>query len=902
MSDIHIINHTHWDREWFLTHEYTTAWIPALIDSLVELVRENPSYEFLFDGQTLVIEDLLRTRPDYLPVVQELVKGGNLQLGPLYSQPDWRLVSGELHMRNLSFGVTDAEALGGRADIAWLVDTFGHVSQAPQILASHGIDAAYVWRGVPEMAPLFRWVGADGTELATIDLFGGYRNLYGVSKTAEIAVHRLEAEVAKLRPAYGELPIPLFDGYDLDTEPEDPARFYAGLEVDPSIVLRESSRRTYADAVLRHRESAPAIAGELLSGKFGSTFPGSLSSRTYLLLLHHDAEIALHRRVEPLLALAAACGRPVDVDALDRRSRELLQNGVHDCICGVSIDQVHERMERSSRRMLRWADTEIASAASEVLGRFAPGAYAVSTCAATSTSVVRGEGVAAVVDAIGVGVAPVVLSPIRPMGETLPAFEWSNDHYRARLDASGLVVDGVGRLGAIVVRRDDGDTYSSEPGEIIGVLTPSADPRQVDASDVDTTVELPLALESDGLSVTATLRCRFSSLPLIEMEIDLDSTGTAFRIDAEFETGIDSDRVWAGMPFDLVERQHVDRDLFGHDIDAKTSAILMGQREVDEVDEFPFHDVVATTDDERTALVLARGIRSYSSRPDGTISLALRRSTEWVARTGLQRRSGDAGPAMYVPGARCERTITHQLAFVTHHGRLDVLKDMATVEAFIAPPLLATVDGGSGTAESWTVLDESLPLTSLRVVGDETVIRLWNPADETVHLHGPLDRRAALGAVLASSATVQAKEIVTAAITLESPPTADQPGQVTVLTSSADRAGLSRSRPAPDVMRLLEERTEELRAGLAETTHALTTATGADSYRLTHRSTVFERELLEVELSYELNQRLAESVAEVSIPDEADPTIGDIGRRLNDLRVQRRIYDYVVQALAEVED
>ena len=33
---VHIINHTHWDREWFLSNVYTTHWIPTLIDKLLE--------------------------------------------------------------------------------------------------------------------------------------------------------------------------------------------------------------------------------------------------------------------------------------------------------------------------------------------------------------------------------------------------------------------------------------------------------------------------------------------------------------------------------------------------------------------------------------------------------------------------------------------------------------------------------------------------------------------------------------------------------------------------------------------------------------------------------------------------------------------------------------------------
>jgi alpha-mannosidase len=65
LPQVHIINHTHWDREWFLTSIYTRRWIPGLIDRLEELVAANPDFAYLLDGQTLVIEDLLAVAPEY---------------------------------------------------------------------------------------------------------------------------------------------------------------------------------------------------------------------------------------------------------------------------------------------------------------------------------------------------------------------------------------------------------------------------------------------------------------------------------------------------------------------------------------------------------------------------------------------------------------------------------------------------------------------------------------------------------------------------------------------------------------------------------------------------------------------------------------------------------------------
>jgi alpha-mannosidase len=87
-TKIHIIHHTHWDREWFLTSVYTSQWIPNLINRLCDLSEKNPNYRFLLDGQTLVIEDLLAIAPQYQTKVEALIRSGTLCIGPYYCQPD----------------------------------------------------------------------------------------------------------------------------------------------------------------------------------------------------------------------------------------------------------------------------------------------------------------------------------------------------------------------------------------------------------------------------------------------------------------------------------------------------------------------------------------------------------------------------------------------------------------------------------------------------------------------------------------------------------------------------------------------------------------------------------------------------------------------------------------------
>ncbi|RPI29940.1 MAG: alpha-mannosidase, partial [Chloroflexota bacterium] len=273
----HIINHTHWDREWFLTSVYTSPWIAGLIDKLAGLVEQNPDFHFFLDGQTLVIEDLIRLHPHYQNKVEQLVRSGNLQIGPYYCQPDWRMTTGEALLRNLLFGRQDMKRYGISADAGWLVDTFGHISQAPQIHGLFGITSVYIWRGAPQMQPFFYWQGADGTRLFTINLFGGYRNLYGVTHVPEIAAARLQAEIEKLAPYYPTRDVPLFDGYDLEDNPEDPLRFYreSGSQVPPQITVQEATPGSFAQAIQQNDIRFPLVAGELISGKYGAVFPGT---------------------------------------------------------------------------------------------------------------------------------------------------------------------------------------------------------------------------------------------------------------------------------------------------------------------------------------------------------------------------------------------------------------------------------------------------------------------------------------------------------------------------------------------------------------------------------------------------------------------------------------------------
>ena len=144
-------------------------------------------------------------------------------------------------------------------------------------------------------------------------------------------------------------------------------------------MLHESTPALFAQEIGAKALDLPTLAGELNSGKYGATFPGVFSARAYLKVMARDCETMLFQQVEPLATLAWLKGRPYAAEQYAAWGRALLQNAVHDCICGVSIDEVHEKMEISYRRTFDAMQEELQASLATVLSGFAPGLYAVST-------------------------------------------------------------------------------------------------------------------------------------------------------------------------------------------------------------------------------------------------------------------------------------------------------------------------------------------------------------------------------------------------------------------------------------------------------------------------------------------------------------------------------------------
>jgi len=121
----HLIPHTHWDREWFLPRASFHARLVTMFDELVERLQTDTAFKtFLLDGQTVLVEDYLRARPERENDVKALVKTGRLQVGPWYVLADELIPSGESLVEDVQDAYVDSGServvpISLRGGMAW---------------------------------------------------------------------------------------------------------------------------------------------------------------------------------------------------------------------------------------------------------------------------------------------------------------------------------------------------------------------------------------------------------------------------------------------------------------------------------------------------------------------------------------------------------------------------------------------------------------------------------------------------------------------------------------------------------------------------------------------------------------------------------------------------------------
>jgi alpha-mannosidase len=323
-----------------------------MMDDLLERLEPEPALRFHLDGQTVLVEDYLRVRPEQTARVERLVRGGRLALGPWYVLADELIPTGESLIRNLLAGTADAERLGHRSGVLYSPDAFGHPAALPSLAAEFGLRQGVLWRGLGgqpgQERDLYRWRGPDARDILLYHLpAGGYEVGAGLSIQSE-ALGAQWSELRGLlvsRAAGSHVAVPVGADHHA-AHPELPALRDRLANLEPDGEVRISSFDEFLAAAEGEAGAASVVTGELRwSYGYTWTLQGVHGTRARLKRRSSEAELWLSRIAEPLAALALLRGGP-DLGPLLRHAwRTLLRSQFHDSICGCTADLVSRRVE-----------------------------------------------------------------------------------------------------------------------------------------------------------------------------------------------------------------------------------------------------------------------------------------------------------------------------------------------------------------------------------------------------------------------------------------------------------------------------------------------------------------------------------------------------------------------------
>lgn len=763
-----VVPHTHWDREWYLPFEQFRLRLVDVVDEVLDVLERDERMRFVLDGQTIVLEDYLELRPENEVRLAALIQANRIEIGPSYQLPDEYLVGQEALVRNLFAGRRDCERYGVGSSVGYAPDTFGHVSQLPQIFLGFGLDNLVFARGLGNEAEtlgaIFRWRGFDGSELLAIRQLGNYDNAVDLRSGGQIL--EFWGEFGARVEQVGLKDVLLCNGTDHRAIQADLPEVLDALEAAlPRASFRIATYSEYVAAVRPLRRGLGLHAGELCGGRERPVLRGINSARMYLKQRSEQTERLL-LSAEAVASLAALAGRNPGYRypraELDLAWRYLLRNHPHDSIGGCSVDQVHRDMLHRFDAARLIAESLCDQAVAALVGGELDWTWGlppeksdwtvVNPLPWARRGVVDVAGVPVAVELPGFGA--VGARPVAARGAAGGARAGErtieNGVYRveALSDGTFTVVDletGVGFAGLHLLEdvADRGDEYNF--CSTAGDMPLRAGPAQVRARvfgpraelEVRQSLLLPAALEAGRRERSGRLvRCPVTTLVRLEGESErvelrttVDNRARDHRLRVVFPSGCSCESVRVEGHFALLER-----------------AVRLPASEGWREPPIPTHHTVGLVAAGPLAL-FTRGLPEYeavTTEQGLAVALTLLRCVGWLSRGDLDTRPGNAGPSIPTPEAQCLGRHTFEYALSLRANRrseADLVREAQDyrygfVAAPVACPPVEAPLRVEGTGFGFATLKRAEN-------GAGFALRLYNPSSRdaaTVTLDWPADR------------------------------------------------------------------------------------------------------------------------------------------------------------------
>lgn len=344
MKKIHVVAHTHWDREWYFSDNEAFIQFSYHMDEVIYALENGELDHYYLDGQLSILDDYLKVYPNQETKIKELVEGNKLFIGPWYTQMDEFVVAGESVVKNLQIGIDMSKRLGGHTALGYLPDSFGQGKDMPKIYNGFGIEDAVFWRGMPNEVTKsreFYWTAEDGSKVLTINIRNGY---YAGVALVEGEIYQKKAilDIVSEDSATTNITLPV--GGDQRAVDRNLKAIIeeANKEFAEEYQIEESNYPHIFNLLKKEATDLPTVQGEFMSGSVSKIHRSIYSSRYDLKKINDTIENRLIFQLEPLMLMADDLGIPFKRELMDYTWKLILKNHAHDSIGGCNTDKTNE--------------------------------------------------------------------------------------------------------------------------------------------------------------------------------------------------------------------------------------------------------------------------------------------------------------------------------------------------------------------------------------------------------------------------------------------------------------------------------------------------------------------------------------------------------------------------------
>ena len=354
---IHVIPHSHWDREWYFTTSRSKVYLMKDLGDVLNTLENDPEFKyFMVDAQGSLLDDYIKWRPQDKERISKLVNDGRLVIGPWYTQTDQLVISGESIVRNMYYGMKRCESFGKYMNVGYVPDSFGQSGNMPQIYRQFGIEDTLFWRGVSDDMVKhtdYNWRGDDGSVVFTTQIPFGYYiggNIPEEPEENEEFWQKECLEKAGGRSATRHIYFP--NGFDqAPVRTNLPQLVQERNEKDPENEYVISCIEDYIKDVKSENPELEEVQGELVIAKHMRIHKSIFSSRSDLKVMNTQIQNYVTNVMEPLLTISYNLGNEYPHEAVAEIWKLLFENAAHDsigsCISDTANEDVYVRYKQA---------------------------------------------------------------------------------------------------------------------------------------------------------------------------------------------------------------------------------------------------------------------------------------------------------------------------------------------------------------------------------------------------------------------------------------------------------------------------------------------------------------------------------------------------------------------------